>query len=169
MNEIRKPYFSSALWPGVVLGLLSVIPMIKYGNLFCCLWVVAGGVVAAVVFKQEYGSIKPGQGAFVGFIAGIIGAFVMAIGNGILWFFFHENYFAQINEYIGPSELDAETFDMIAALMNNPTLVVFVTLFGALLVNAVFATIGGLIAGAFMDKKARREGFSGDITPTGKE
>ena len=92
MEKTKKPYFSSALWPGIILGLLSIIPIVNYVNFVCCLWVIAGGVLAAVVFKQEAGEIDVGKGAFVGFVAGMIGAVVQTIGTGVLWYFFKANY-----------------------------------------------------------------------------
>jgi hypothetical protein len=66
-----------ALIGGVVLGVLSALPVVSAGNLCCCLWVVSGGVVAAYLLQQNQAApITPGDGALVGLLAGITGAFV---------------------------------------------------------------------------------------------
>jgi len=36
-----------ALLGGTFLGILSALPIVSAANLCCCLWVVAGGVLAA--------------------------------------------------------------------------------------------------------------------------
>ncbi len=153
MKTQSKPYLSSALWPGIVLGLLSAIPIINYGNLLCCIWVVGGGFLAALVFKQEYESIKPGEGAFVGLIAGIIGAIVTSIAAGIMWFFFGESYLANMSEVFSAGELDPAVFDMMIGLTSSPWLIVVVSLIIWALNNAIFATVGGLLGATFLKKR----------------
>src|SRR4029453_16251654 len=55
---------------------LSALPIISAGNC-CCLWLVTGGAVAAYVLQQnQEAPITPGDGAFAGFLAGIVGAFI---------------------------------------------------------------------------------------------
>ena len=159
--EKKKPFLSSALWPGVVLGLLSVIPVVNYGNFFCCMWIIGGGVLATIIFKSENKSVTSGEGAIVGFIAGMIGAVVVAIGNGILWFFFHENYLANLKEVIDTGSFDPEMIDTVAGMINNPTLLIIFSLIGALIMNAIFSTFGGFLAASIMQKKERKRIESG--------
>lgn len=152
----KKPYFSSALWPGIVLGLLSTIPIINYGNLFCCLWVVGGGVLAAIVYNGETDRIVPADGAKTGLIAGLIGAVITAIGTGILWFFFRENSLAQLNEFVQMGEIDPEMVDMMAEFINNPVFVIVGSLVFYLINNAIFATLGGFITATIINKKQQQ-------------
>lgn len=151
----KKPFLTSALWPGIVLGLLSVIPVVNYGNIFCCLWVLGGGVLAAVVYKGEVGSITTKEGAIVGSLAGIIGAFVISIGTGILWYFFNENYLADLNNVVRMGEIDPEMITMMADIVNNPVLVILGSLVFYLFLNAVMAGLGGFIGATVIN---RREG-----------
>lgn len=59
------------------MGVLSALPIIAAGNACCCLWVVSGGVIAAYLFQQNQTTpITPADGALVGLLAGITGAFV---------------------------------------------------------------------------------------------
>ena len=69
-----------ALLGGLVVGVLSALPLIYVGNLCCCLWIVSGGVVAAYVLQQNQAApIAAGDGALVGLLAGVAGAFVYLI------------------------------------------------------------------------------------------
>jgi hypothetical protein len=153
MGSERKPFFSSAFWPGIAMGLLSVIPILNYVNLACCLWVILGGVFAVVVFKQETGNVTPGQGAFLGFLAGIIGAFVSAIGAGILWVFFGESNLAKAQEILSGSQIDQSVEEMISVVMGNPWVIIAVSLIGWLVINSIMCTLGGLLGAAFLKKK----------------
>src|SRR4051795_9488410 len=59
------------------MGVLSALPIVAAGNLCCCMWVVTGGAVAAYLLQQNQSTpIAPGDGALVGLLAGLIGAFV---------------------------------------------------------------------------------------------
>src|SRR3954453_22474555 len=72
----------------MVMGVLSALPLVAAGNLCCCMWVVSGGAIAAYLLQQNQSTpIAPGDGALVGLLAGLIGAFVqfaVAIPVGIL-------------------------------------------------------------------------------------
>ena len=65
---------------GAFIGVLSALPIISVGNLFCCLWIVGGGVIAAYLMQQSHPeAITLQDGAVGGFLAGIVGAFVYVI------------------------------------------------------------------------------------------
>ena len=49
----KSPYAQPALIGGLVMGVLSALPIISAGNVCCCLWVVSGGAIAAYLFQQE--------------------------------------------------------------------------------------------------------------------
>ena len=46
----RSGYAQPALAGGLVMGVLSALPLISALNACCCLWVVSGGLVAAYVY-----------------------------------------------------------------------------------------------------------------------
>jgi hypothetical protein len=153
MDKVKKNYLSAAIWPGIVLGLLSVIPIVNYVNFICCLWVIAGGVLAALIFKQETGDVKPGEGALSGFFAGLIGAVVQSVGMWILWYFFHENYLAMLYEIFQTAEFDPAAQEMMAKFINNPAIMFFGSLITAIITNSIFATLGGLLGASIFHKK----------------
>src|SRR5205814_1251056 len=76
-TSAKAPYGQPALIGGLVMGVLSALPLVNAANICCCLWVIAGGAVAAYLLQQNQTMpIAPGDGALVGLFAGIIGAFV---------------------------------------------------------------------------------------------
>lgn len=66
-----------ALIGGLVMGVLSGLPIISAGNICCCLWVISGGIVAAYVLQQNQPApITIGDGALAGVLAGVVGSVV---------------------------------------------------------------------------------------------
>ena len=62
---------------GLFIGVLSALPVINAGNCCCCLWVVAGGVLAVYLRQQNLqGQITAAEGALVGLLAGLVGGIV---------------------------------------------------------------------------------------------
>lgn len=60
------------------MGVLSALPLVNTLNVCCCLWVVTGGVIAAYFLQQNQSSpVSAGDGAIVGFLAGLVGSLVM--------------------------------------------------------------------------------------------
>jgi hypothetical protein len=66
-----------ALIGGVVLGILSAIPIISAVNCLCCAWVIAGSMLAANLYvKSSSTAVTLGRGVGLGFLTGAIGAVV---------------------------------------------------------------------------------------------
>ena len=68
-----------ALFGGLFIGVLSALPVINLANC-CCAWILFGGALSAYLMQQNHPQpIQSGDGAIVGLLAGIIGAFVWVI------------------------------------------------------------------------------------------
>jgi hypothetical protein len=158
---------------GIVMGVLSALPIVAVGNLCCCLWVIGGGVVAAYLFQQNQTMpIAPGDGALVGLLAGLVGAFVqlvVAIPIGILVAPMERAMLQRMIDIAGtmpPEMRDAiERYSSpdgggIALMIVKQV----VGLMFFLVVGAIFSTIGGLL-GALVFKKQPPPGVI-DIPPT---
>ena len=66
-----------ALIGGVVLGILSALPIISAVNCLCCAWVIAGSMLAANLYvKSSSTAVTLGRGVGLGFLTGAIGAVV---------------------------------------------------------------------------------------------
>ena len=68
-----------ALLGGLAIGVLSALPVINFANC-CCAWILFGGALAAYLMQQNHQEpIQIGDGAIVGLLAGLVGAFVWLI------------------------------------------------------------------------------------------
>lgn len=153
------------------MGVLSALPFVSAGNLCCCLWVIAGGVVAAYMLQQnETAPITPGDGALVGLLAGLLGAVVQMVVS------------IPINFVVGPMEraMVARILDMAGNMPpdmremmerygrgGQPFAFMIVARMFAFMfwlsVGALFSTIGGLIGAAIFKRQAPPGTI--DVTP----
>src|SRR6185503_3140818 len=77
--------FQPALLGGVLIGVLSALPIVQGGNCCCCLWVVCGGLLT--VYLQQSRTdvpIEMSDAVISGLLAGIIGAVVSTVIQMIL-------------------------------------------------------------------------------------
>ena len=144
------------------MGVLSALPIVSAGNFCCCLWVISGGAVAAYLFQQNQTTpITPGDGALVGLLAGLVGAFVqlmVAIPVGVLIAPMERAMLQRVIEIAG--SMPPEMRDAIERYSNTQgeggivllAVKQVVSLMVWLCVGAVFSTIGGLL-GALVFKK----------------
>ena len=169
---MNNTFVQPAFVGGVVMGVLSALPLISAGNICCCLWVIVGGLVAAYMLQQNQQTpITPGDGALVGLLAGLMGAVVEVVVS------------IPMSILVGPMEraLAQRFLDMAGNMPpemrdvmerygrgGQPTAWVFLGRIFALMmwlcVGAVFSTIGGLI-GAAIFKKQTPPGTI-DVTPS---
>ena len=78
MNQ--EGMFKPALIGGVLLGILSALPLLQYFNCFCCAWVIGGGMLAAHLYlKGAATAVTLGTGVLLGLLTGAIGAVVDTI------------------------------------------------------------------------------------------
>jgi hypothetical protein len=151
-----------ALWGGLVMGVLSALPIVAAGNLCCCLWVISGGLVAAYFLQQQQVTpITNGDGALVGLLVGIVGVFVVFVFSIPITLFLAapERQFVQrLLENSG--SMPPEFRDMLERYASGDIRVTLaarvirlVVQFVVLLcLGAIFSTLGGLI-GALVFRK----------------
>ena len=154
MPSRSSAYIQPALIGGLVLGVLSALPIVAFGNICCCLWVVSGGAVSAYVLQQRQSTlVTPGEGALVGLLAGLIGTFIYLLLS------------VPISLLMGPFE--QQLVERLATLGNMPpefreyanrpaglrvlgVLLDFVIRF---FVDGIFSTIGGVLGAVVFGKK----------------
>jgi hypothetical protein len=145
-----------ALLGGVTIGVLSALPVINLANC-CCAWVLFGGALSAYLMQQNHAEpIQSGDGASVGLLAGVIGAFVWLIAS------------VPISMVMAPfqSEMTArmmrDAADMAPELrgilenMSGAPVIGIGLIFGffvMLVVSSLFGMLGGLF-GALMFRKS---------------
>lgn len=157
-----------ALIGGVVIGVLSALPFINLANC-CCAWILFGGALAAYLMQQNHPEpIEIGDGAIVGLLAGIAGAFVWLIVSIPLTMVmapFQQGMMDRIME--NSSNLPPEFRSIFenaprGAAAGIGTAIFF---FIMLIVGGLFAMLGGLF-GALMFRKSPPPAVPPPIPPT---
>lgn len=158
-NNTNK--FQPALIGGLILGVLSSLPFVNYGNVLCCLWVVLGGAVATYLYiKKSPTPVQLGEGALIGVLAGVIG-FVIQIVVGIpLRILTGDPLTKAILEKV--AEMDPvkgeEALRQYERLTNAPFTDQLAAAFTpfllvSLVVVVIFAMLGGLVAVPLFEKR----------------
>jgi hypothetical protein len=171
---MRASLTQPALIGGLVMGVLSALPIVSIGNC-CCLWVVSGGVVAAYVLQQnQLSPITPGDGALVGLLAGIFGAvvqLVLSIPISLVVGPMEREVMQRILEMTGnmPPEV-RDALERYSREGQSGALSVLARIAGFmfwLVIGAIFSTLGGLL-GAAVFRKAPPPPGTIDIPSSGK-
>ena len=137
------------------MGVLSALPIVAAGNLCCCLWIVSGGAIGAYLLQQnQTAPLTPADGALVGLLAGVIGAFVqfaVSIPVGILVAPFERAMLGRVMEMAGsmPPEM-RDTLGRYAGGGGEFSVAWLIVskIFGLIMwlfVGAIFSTLGGLL------------------------
>ena len=156
----------SAALGGVFIGVLSALPIIGAANCCCCLWIVSGGALAAYLqVQQENRTLTGGEGAAVGALAGVIGAFVwlpIVVAVAIVLGPFQQAIIEQIvrNAQDMPPEVREALEDYGGRGVGGYFLFFFVQLVG----GSLFAAIGGIL-GAMYFKKEVPPAMGGNWVP----
>ena len=139
---------------GAVMGVLSALPIVNLGNACCCLWVICGGAVAAYLLQQDQATpIGAGDGAFVGFLAGLFGTLVtmiISVPISLIMAPFQRQFLEQLNRngQMPPGFEDFAT-SMAAGVLG---MVIFGMVF--LVAAVIFSTLGGLLGAAIFKKSS---------------
>jgi hypothetical protein len=148
---MRASKLQPALLGGVVIGVLSALPVISAGNCLCCLWVILGGILATYLLQQAQPTtpVEAADGAIVGLLAGLVGAVVgtiVAIPVQMLMGSMGGDALRQILEQSG-GDMPAEVRDAFEQMSRGGIggALMFVVLLVSLVVNAIFGAIGGAL------------------------
>ena len=150
--------FQPALLGGVAIGVLSALPVVSVANVCCCAWIVFGGALAAYLMQANHPEpIHIGDGAIVGLLAGLVGAFVWLIAfipiNSVMAPF--ESRMAQ-RAIENASNVAPELRELLQGMSSGPSIglgLIFM-FFVMLVVGTTFGMFGGLF-GALMFRKSQ--------------
>ncbi len=144
-----------ALLGGVAIGVLSALPVINVANC-CCAWILFGGALAAYLMQQNHPEpIGVGDGAVVGLLAGIVGAFVwlmITIPISAMMSPFQDQMMQRALS--NASGLSPEARAFMERFSGGPAtgLALVFSFFVMLCISSVFGLFGGLF-GAMMFRK----------------
>lgn len=152
---VEKPKkLQPAIIGGVVIGVLSIIPV---SHLCCCLWAIAGGILAAylLIKRSPVLPVTNGDGAMVGALAGVVASIVALVINVPLSFIFNTTNvegIRQMAENMDPSM--RESVIRMAELMDrSPLLFVLIGWLISSVIFLAFATLGGILGVAMFEKR----------------
>jgi hypothetical protein len=144
-----------ALIGGVAIGVLSALPFINVANC-CCAWILFGGGLAAYLMQQSHPEpILIGDGAIVGLMAGIAGAFVWLIASVPINLAMAPFQSRMAQETLrNASDIAPELRELIERFSNGPVIGLGMLLgfFLMLVISTTFGMLGGLF-GALLFRK----------------
>jgi hypothetical protein len=133
-----------ALFGGLFIGILSALPFVNAANCCCCLWAIAGGVLATYLRQQNSRyQVTFAEGALIGLMAGAIGGViyvVLSIPLQAITGPMQQQFFERMMSSQGdmPPEL-RDAFEQMGSVNAMMGVMLFV--------NAIFYTIFGLLGG----------------------
>ncbi len=159
MNEERM--LKPALIGGVLLGILSSLPVISAFNCVCCAWVIGGGMLAAYLYvKDSPIPVTLGRGVGLGLLTGVIGSIVSALFFVPLHFLLNRpgmGLAEQIRQSINQvPNLPPETRGMLERLSSGQGLTFAFYAIGfifILVITCIFAMVGAAIGVALFEKR----------------
>ena len=152
-----------ALYGGIIMGLISGIPFLNFVNCCCCAGIMFGGFMAVFFYKNDITSdmapLTSGDALAVGALAGVFGAIIASILEGVLMLTignltgntlvdiilkFYDS--AGVRDQIPPQALDQ--LENLRLMRYSPLLVL-----RAFMLHPLFGLLGGLIGyGIFKPK-----------------
>ncbi len=146
-----------AVLGGLLLGVLSALPIVNMGNACCCLWVLAGGATAAYLLQNAQAMpITSGDGAAVGFLAGVVGALVWQLLAIPVTILMGPVQAKMLDRLLSTGDLPDNMRQVFETLQQNSAFSVARFIVGSvftLFVSVIFSTVGGLIGAAMFRKK----------------
>src|ERR1051325_8754356 len=146
----------SAALGGLFIGVLSALPIVGAANCCCCLWVVSGGALATYLeVQQKNRTLTAGEGAAVGALAGVIGAFVwlpIAIMVALVLGPFQRAFLEQIAR--NAQDMPPEAREFLENMGGGGTVVGYLIFFvPQLFIGSIFAALGGVLSAAYFKKE----------------
>jgi hypothetical protein len=151
MNMTEVDYKKPALVGGLIAGIFPLIPFV---NLCLCLWPLFGGTLAAkMLIDRSPQPLTSGDGAKVGWFAGLVGAIVcFLIQTPILTFTIGDSITTLSQLSVLPDE--ARVF--YERLRESPVMMFMLVLFGSTLHSLfllAFTVLGGLLGTALFERR----------------
>lgn len=155
-------FIQPALTGGMFLGFFSSVPIISAGNCLCFMWILLGGGMAAVMLTKQrpLPTIKYGDAAFAGVLSGLFGAIVgtvLQLSFKAMAAGFFQSQQQQFEEMLRQFEVEGPMRDWALRIFSGEisAATILFTFFSNLIVYALFAMIGGILAIAILSRRSR--------------
>ena len=157
----------SAALGGLFIGVLSALPILGAANCCCCLWVVSGGALAAYLeVQQKNRTLTGGEGAAVGALAGVIGAFVWLPIAIALSLVIGPVLSSALDELArNANDIPPEAREFLENMGGGGSVAAnLLYFFPQLVIGSIFAAIGGVLSAVYFKKEVPPE-LRGDWVP----
>ena len=149
---------------GLVVGLLSALPIVSAANFCCCLWVVCGGGVAAWLAQQgQDAPLSRREGAKLGLAAGLIGAVVYLMCSIPITMLIAPFERALVLRLVDAGSLPPQFRDYVGGYGRGVARALTSFVF-MLIGGSVFSTIGGIL-GVVLVSRRRAPVPAADVAP----
>lgn len=146
-------YAKPVLIAGIIAGVLSATPLLNLLNIICCLWILAGGIIAVYLVSTDTGrKINYGEGAFIGLLSGLVAAVVSSILYTI-WISLGINIMKYLPERFTKFE---QLGDIMTSIRFGLSTMILWLLYSIIIFGA-FGALGGIIGTSKYGKKKERE------------
>jgi hypothetical protein len=146
-----------ALLGGLVLGVLSALPIVNMGNACCCLWVIAGGVTAAYLLQNAQAApLTAGDGAAVGLLAGVVGGVVWQVLAVPVTILMGPIQARMLERLLSTGDIPENMRSVFESLQQNAGFSLARFVLGGvftLFISVIFSTVGGLVGAALFRRK----------------
>ena len=146
--------YTPALLGGLLIGVLSSLPIVSAGNLCCCLWVIVGGLLTVYLQQQNRpGPLETSEAIIGGLLAGIVGAVISGLVGMLMMSFTSGVWQPEMQRTFEENpEIPPHVRDFVLRLMSSESLGLILMLI-YLPIYAIFAMLGALLGLAFFRKK----------------
>ncbi|MBP8976074.1 MAG: hypothetical protein KBG83_05090 [Bacteroidetes bacterium] len=172
-DEYEKPKkINSVLLGGLVIGLLSGLPVLSIVNCCCCAGVMAGGAVAVVLYKKELDRhqsffFESSDALILGILSGIVGAVIGSVLSSLVLLIIGpvENEFLhsilvklianlESSGAVPPGAFDESLQQFEEAMSQGVTFGLFLReLVVSLIAYPIFSMVGSLLAYGIFNRK----------------
>jgi hypothetical protein len=144
-----------ALLGGLLIGVLSSLPIINVANC-CCLWVIAGGMLTVYLQQSKPEPVETGDAVIGGLIAGLIGAVIVCVVSYVKLMVLGpvvQTYLDNVRQQLeGNPQIPPGVRDFVLNMMGGGGMLVMTALV-TLPLYAIFSMLGALLGTALFRKK----------------
>ncbi len=140
----KQPFYLASLIAGVVMALLSTLPLVNMVNCLLCFWVWTSGILGVYLYRRlsrENPMLSTGQAAGLGALAGVVGAILGAILDTL----FRGGIAATLSILETIPGFSSQVQNIPYDFLRTGGFSVF-NLFTNLVFYVIFGTIGGILA-----------------------
>jgi hypothetical protein len=145
--------YQPALIGGLLIGVLSSVPLISSLNICCCLWVVCGGILTTYLLQQRTPApILTSDAMLMGVVAGLIGAVIAVTVQALIFTAVGPLMQDRMREALDRPDMPPEARQFVERFMTGQGLVLVQAAI-CLPTFAIFGMLGSLLGTAFFRKK----------------